>query len=391
MKKSKERLHGKVQETLRDVPLSILMKIILSYAFVWDKEKFVMAGAKIAECIYNYAEDHLDAFNDHNEDDPAEDDDTDLTEQKLANIRQKQYYYKLFAESERRRIVLKTLTKAGAWESSSCRPSSYPSIHALPLLRGEGYSMRGAGGAGPRGWSRLSSRHCFFGLHLLRLTDLTEQRDDICHTDPTDLTEQRDDICHTDPTNLTEQRDDIRHTDLTNLTEQRDDIRHTDPTDLTEQRDDICHTDPTDLTDTESGAKAAKEPKAQKSVRSACVKKSACNTRTICVVEAEKSAVILSEHFPQYLWLASGGLFEMQADKFRPLSGRRVILFPDTDVEGKAFKYWSDMAQLVMRQPFWEDSPPIYVSPILEQQATTEQKERKIDLVDFLFEGVGRS
>ena len=152
MKKSTERLHGKVQETLRDVPLSILMKIILSYAFVWDKEKFVMAGAKIAECIYNYAEDHLDAFNDHNEDDPAEDDDTDLTEQKLANIRQKQYYYKLFAESERCRIVLKTLTKAAAWESSSCRPSSYPSIHALPLLRGEGYSMRGAGGAGPRGW-----------------------------------------------------------------------------------------------------------------------------------------------------------------------------------------------------------------------------------------------
>ena len=68
------------QVTLRDVPFSILMKIILNYAFIWDKEKFIMAGAKIAERIYNYAEDHLDAFNDPNEDDPAEDGDTDLTD-----------------------------------------------------------------------------------------------------------------------------------------------------------------------------------------------------------------------------------------------------------------------------------------------------------------------
>jgi hypothetical protein len=119
MKKNKERIHGKVlgtgftaklykelleslrqqagfvsylnnhlgigwrnlsQVTLRDVPFSILMKIILNYAFIWDKEKFIMAGAKIAERIYNYAEDHLDAFNNPNEDDPAEDGDTDLTD-----------------------------------------------------------------------------------------------------------------------------------------------------------------------------------------------------------------------------------------------------------------------------------------------------------------------
>ena len=108
--------------------------------------------------------------------------------------------------------------------------------------------------------------------------------------------------------------------------------------------------------------------------------------KNIAVVESEKSAVILSEHFPQHVWLATGGLGNVQTDKFRPLRGRKIILFPDTDPDGKTFKAWYDAAQLVMQQPFWEDSPPIIVSPLLEQHATAEQKRRKIDLVDFLFE-----
>ena len=107
---------------------------------------------------------------------------------------------------------------------------------------------------------------------------------------------------------------------------------------------------------------------------------------SIAVVEAEKTAVILSELYPQYVWLAAGGLGEVQVDKFRPLRGRRVILFPDTDPEGMAYRRWYEAAQMVMQQPFWEDSPPIRVSTILEQHASPEQKARKIDLVDFLFE-----
>lgn len=105
----------------------------------------------------------------------------------------------------------------------------------------------------------------------------------------------------------------------------------------------------------------------------------------IAVVEAEKSAVILSELFPDYLWLATGGLGEVQTEKFRPLRGRRVILFPDTDPDGTAFRRWSDAALQVQRQLWWEDSPPITVSPFLELRATPEQKARKIDLVDYLF------
>ena len=106
----------------------------------------------------------------------------------------------------------------------------------------------------------------------------------------------------------------------------------------------------------------------------------------VAVVEAEKSAVILSEIYPQYIWLAAGGLGEVQADKFRPLRGHRVVLFPDTDPDGKAFDHWFKAAEEVMQSPFWEESPPIRVSAFLEQHASEDQKRRKIDLVDFLKE-----
>ncbi|SEA92220.1 hypothetical protein SAMN04487851_1237 [Prevotella sp. tc2-28] len=105
-----------------------------------------------------------------------------------------------------------------------------------------------------------------------------------------------------------------------------------------------------------------------------------------CVVEAEKTAVIMSEWYPQYVWLATGGLGEVQAEKFRPLRGHRLILFPDTDPEGKAYQRWYEAARQVEQQLWWEGSPPIYVSPLLELHATVAQKQRKIDIVDYLFE-----
>ena len=159
---------------------------------------------------------------------------------------------------------------------------------------------------------------------------------------------------------------------------------HTDLTDFTDYKshsDDYLNTDHTDFTD--SAAQAA--PAQKKSVRS---ERSVCDIKTICVVEAEKSAVILSEVYPQYVWLAAGGLGEVQVEKFRSLRGHKVILFPDTDPDGIAFKRWSEAATAVMQQPFWEDSPPIRVSPILEQRATSEQKQAKIDLVDFIFDNI---
>ena len=107
-----------------------------------------------------------------------------------------------------------------------------------------------------------------------------------------------------------------------------------------------------------------------------------CKMADVAVVEAEKTAVILSEVYPDFLWLAAGGLYELSAAKLFPLRGRRIILFPDTDPDGTAFSTWYRVtleAQQLLGQT-------IHLSPLLEQKATADQKRRKIDLVDFLEE-----
>ena len=101
----------------------------------------------------------------------------------------------------------------------------------------------------------------------------------------------------------------------------------------------------------------------------------------IAVVEAEKTAVILSEHYPQYLWLAAGGLFELTAEKLFPLRHHRIVLFPDTDPDLTAYTRWYEVAQEARRLYGCN----ITVSSLLEQRATSAQKAAKIDLVDLLF------
>jgi hypothetical protein len=101
----------------------------------------------------------------------------------------------------------------------------------------------------------------------------------------------------------------------------------------------------------------------------------------VAVVEAEKTAVILSEHYPQYLWLAAGGLFELTAEKLFPLHHHRIVLFPDTDPNLTAYTRWYEVAREARRLYGCN----ITVSSLLERSATPEQKAAKIDLVDLLF------
>ena len=67
-----------------------------------------------------------------------------------------------------------------------------------------------------------------------------------------------------------------------------------------------------------------------------------------------------------------------------PLVIYKVIIFPDTDETGEAFKAWAQVALEAHR--LYKFRYPLRVSHLLEDHATPNQKQRKIDLVDFLYE-----
>ncbi len=104
---------------------------------------------------------------------------------------------------------------------------------------------------------------------------------------------------------------------------------------------------------------------------------------TVCVVESEKTAVICSERLPDSLWLACGGLQMFSPEMLAPLVDHKVILFPDTDLTGDTYRRWADIA--LQASKLYQFRYPLRVSRLLESHATPDQKQRKIDLVDFLY------
>ena len=109
--------------------------------------------------------------------------------------------------------------------------------------------------------------------------------------------------------------------------------------------------------------------------------------KKIAIVESEKSAVILSEKFTDFVWLSCGGLQSFKPQLLSPLVNYKVIIFPDTDPTGDAFRLWSQVA--LEAQRLYKFRYPLRVSPLLESHASPDQKSRKIDLVDFLYENFG--
>lgn len=97
----------------------------------------------------------------------------------------------------------------------------------------------------------------------------------------------------------------------------------------------------------------------------------------VAIVESEKTAIIASVYFPQFIWLACGAMNNLNAERCGVLKGRHVILFPDLN----AFEKWSAKAMLLTG----ELSGTLFsVSDLLERQASEADKSEGLDLADYL-------
>ena len=102
----------------------------------------------------------------------------------------------------------------------------------------------------------------------------------------------------------------------------------------------------------------------------------------VAVVESEKTAILCSELLAGegFVWMATGGLSHLSVPLLMPLRGRRIILFPDTDTDGTAYRAWERQAAEATKAL----GHPVTVSDLLERYASPEERKRKIDLADFL-------
>ena len=63
----------------------------------------------------------------------------------------------------------------------------------------------------------------------------------------------------------------------------------------------------------------------------------------VCLVESEKTAIVMAALYPQHLWLATAGSGGLSPEKVACLCGRRVTLFPDSG----CYQKWSEQMRHV--------------------------------------------
>jgi hypothetical protein len=95
----------------------------------------------------------------------------------------------------------------------------------------------------------------------------------------------------------------------------------------------------------------------------------------IAISEAEKTAIVGSLWFPEWLWLAIGSKQSLTVERLQRLGTRRIILFPDAD----GYNAWQQIATDARRQGL-----DVRVSDWVETEATDEEKAEGFDLADYL-------
>lgn len=94
--------------------------------------------------------------------------------------------------------------------------------------------------------------------------------------------------------------------------------------------------------------------------------------KPVCLVEAEKTALICAALMPKCVWVAVGGKGQL-GDKVEVLYGRTILAFPDSDAREK----WIEK---INERPYLN----IQISNILEKDATPEELANGADIADVL-------
>jgi len=103
--------------------------------------------------------------------------------------------------------------------------------------------------------------------------------------------------------------------------------------------------------------------------------------KTVAIAESEKTAVICSFIYPQYIWLASGSLEGLSWDKCKVLANRDVILYPDVN----GYEKWRQKArELRLRLP----EARFRVDDTLERTANWHERHLGIDIADRWIEQI---
>jgi hypothetical protein len=101
------------------------------------------------------------------------------------------------------------------------------------------------------------------------------------------------------------------------------------------------------------------------------------NDKAIAVVESEKTAIIAAGHYPDLIWLATGGSQLLSEKTAKVLENKTVILFPDLEV----YDSWKEKAKIIKQSV---KGIRIFISKLLQNNASTEERQKGLDLADYL-------
>jgi hypothetical protein len=97
--------------------------------------------------------------------------------------------------------------------------------------------------------------------------------------------------------------------------------------------------------------------------------------KPVAIVESEKSAIIASLCFPEFVWLGCNSKQWLKAERLQRFGNRQIMLYPD----GDGFDQWQTIATNAQRQGL-----EVKISSLIETRATDEQKAEGYDLADYL-------